>query len=286
MIKKIKSNIYAGFFLAKVHFARRYKRFHLGAFWTFFPTLLVLFGAYISSKQLDLTNYGFEYHYVLYVMIPFVVFRGITETFDVSQKLIQLSFILQRSMTIKSHHIFSGCVLASLFHLLIDVIAIFGIFSFFYSEIEGYYFYYLIIFFYSIFIGVLISCLLGPMCMLIYDFRFISKFLRVLIIVCTPIFYIFPKEGIVFYINKYNPFTYIIIASREVILEGLTPLVLNILYSTVFSFIAFIFIMFLFEYQIRIINSTAVRGVVGQTYAWQLILSTGFKSNDKNKKSN
>ena len=41
--------------------------------------------------------------------------------------------------------------------------------------------------------------------------------------------------------------------------------------------------MFLFEYQIRIINSTAVRGVVGQTYAWQLILSTGFKSNDKNK---
>ena len=44
--------------------------------------------------------------------------------------------------------------------------------------------------------------------------------------------------------------------------------------------------MFLFEYQIIIINSTAVRGVVGQTYAWQLILSPGFKSNDKNKKSN
>ena len=106
MIKKIKSNIYAGFFLAKVHFARRYKRFHLGAFWTFFPTLIVLFGAYVSSKQLDLSSYGFEYHYVLYVMIPFVVFRGITETFDVSQKLIQLSFILQRSMTVKSHHIF------------------------------------------------------------------------------------------------------------------------------------------------------------------------------------
>lgn len=285
MVKKIKSNINAGFFLAKVHFARRYKRFHLGVFWTFFPTLLVLFGAYISSKQLDLSSYGFEYHYVLYVMIPFVVFRGITETFDVSQKLIQLSFILQRSITIKSHHIFTGCMLASLFYLVVDVIAVLGIFSFFYNEIKGFYFFYLIIFLYSVFIGVLISCLLGPMCMLIYDFRFISKFLRVLIIACTPIFYIFPKEGIVFYINKYNPFTYLILASREVILEGLTPLVLNILYSTFFSFIAFIFIIFLFEYQIRIINSTAVRGVVGQTYAWQLILSTGLK-NDKSSKSN
>jgi len=284
VISKIKSNLFAGFFLAKVHFARRYKRFHLGVFWTFFPTFLVLLGAYISSKQLDLESFGFKYNYVLYVILPFIIFRGITETFDVSQKLIQLSFILQRSITIKSHHIFTGCILASLYYLIVDLFVAIVVIFIFYSDLNGYYLIYLFFFFYSIFIGVLISCLLGPLCMLIYDFRFISKFLRVLILAGTPIFYILPKDGIVSYINQFNPFTYIVLASRDVVLSGITPVVTYTLFSTIFSLSIFLFIIIFFEYQIKIINSTAVRGVVGQTYAWQLILNTSKKNNDKNLK--
>jgi lipopolysaccharide transport system permease protein len=277
VIKKIKSNFYAGFFLAKVHFARRYKRFHLGVFWTFFPTFLVLIGAYISSKQLDLESFGFKYNYVLYVMLPFVVFRGITETFDVSQKLIQLSFILQRSITIKSHHIFTGCIFASIFYLTMDILVIFIIMIIFNSEINGHYIIYLFFFFYSIFIGVIISCFLGPLCMLIYDLRFISKFLRVIILAGTPIFYILPKDGIVSIINNYNPFTYIVLASRDVVLTGMTTEVIYMLYSFLLSVLVFFIVIIFFEFQIRVINSTAVRGVVGQTYAWQLVLNTSKK---------
>ena len=282
MIEKIKSNLFASFFLSKAHFARRYKRFHLGVFWTFFPTILVLIGAYVSSKQLDLESFGFKIHYVGYVIIPFIVFRSITETFDVSQKLIQLSFILQRSLNIKSHQIIAACLMSSFFHLSLDIITAIIILTYFHESLSHLSWLYFIFIFYSVFIGVFISIILGPVCMLIYDLRFISKFLRVIILACTPIFYIIPKDGIVYILNKFNPFTKLITSSRDVVFYGLTHDVKIILFIIPVTIIIFILSLKLLEKQIKIINSTPVKGVVGQTYAWNLIFKTPL-SNDKSK---
>jgi len=77
MYNKILDILIASFFLSKVYFSRKYKRFHLGIFWAFFPTLIVLIGATISSKQLDFKEMGFEYNYVLWTIPSFVIFRAI-----------------------------------------------------------------------------------------------------------------------------------------------------------------------------------------------------------------
>ena len=73
MYNKILDILIASFFLSKVYFSRKYKRFHLGIFWAFFPTLIVLIGAIISSKQLDFKELGFEYNYVLWTIPAFVI---------------------------------------------------------------------------------------------------------------------------------------------------------------------------------------------------------------------
>ncbi len=285
MYNKILDILIASFFLSKVYFSRKYKRFHLGIFWAFFPTLIVLIGAIISSKQLDFKELGFEYNYVLWTIPAFVIFRAITETFDIAQKIIQLSFILQRSLNIKSYHIFMGSIFASLFYLLIDIILISIVVFYFFGEINFEFLLYIYVFIFSVFLSVFISVIIGPFAMLIYDLRFISKFLRVLILACTPIFYLPPKEGIVFYINKFNPFTIIIESSRDVILEGVSNDLILVIITSIICLIISTLYFKIFSKQIQIINSTAVKGVVGQTYAWVNIFKTKLK-NKENVKNN
>ena len=274
MFNKFSKIFVSSFFLSKIYYYRKFKRFHLGIFWTFFPTLIVLIGAIISSKQIDFTDFGFEYNFVLWSIPAFVIFRAITETFDISQKIVQLSFILQRSLNIKSFHIFISCIFASCFHLILDLILIFLIFVFIFDGLFFNLILYLYIFSFSIILSVFISIIIGPFAMLIYDLRFISKFLRVIILACTPIFYISPKEGLVSYLNSFNPFTIIIESSRGALLNGLN---LEFFKIFLFSPILILLIMFylkIFSKHIQIINSTPVKGVVGQTYAWVNIFRT------------
>lgn len=283
MIDKISKIFVSSFFLSKIYFYRKYKRFHLGIFWTFFPTLIVLIGAIITSKQLDFANFGFEYNYVLWTIPAFVIFRCITETFDISQKIVQLSFILQRSLNIKSFHIFLSCILASIFHLSLDLILIFFLSTYFFDGIYFNLILYLYIFIFSISLSVFISIIIGPFAMLIYDLRFISKFLRVIILACTPIFYLSPKDGIVSLINTFNPFTIIIESSREALINGLTNDITKIIFASPFLLFLILIYFKIFTKQIKIINSTPVKGIVGQTYAWVNIFRTKLKNkNDKN----
>ncbi len=274
MVDKISKIFVSSFFLSKIYFYRKYKRFHLGIFWTFFPTIVVLIGAIISSKQLDFTNFGFEYNYVLWTIPAFVIFRAITESFDISQKIVQLSFILQRSLNIKSFHIFFSCVFASIFHLSLDLILIFFLSLFFFDGIYINLILYLYVFIFSIILSVFISIIISPFAMLIYDLRFISKFLRVIILACTPIFYISPKEGLVSYINNYNPFTIIIESSRGVLLNGFIDEMIQIVFITPLLVFLILIYFKIFSKHIQIINSTPVKGVVGQTYAWVNIFRT------------
>jgi len=278
---KFKSHLKASLFLTKLFFYRRYKRFHLSFFWTFFPTFSVLIATIISSKQLDLKSFGFEIHYTLWVLPAFVIFRSITESIDVGQKLIQISFLAQRSLNIKNYQIFLACIFASLIILVFDILLAAGIILFFLEDINiiniSIYFFFII---YGILIVTVFSIFFGTASMLIYDLRFISKFLRGFILFCTPIFYIMPKSGIIEFINKFNPFTYLISSSREVIIYGMTENVIFTLASFIFLLILAIIFLNKFKLWIQIINSTLVKGAVGQTYAWYVVFRTKTK-NDK-----
>ena len=87
MKDKLINIILSGYMVSKIFFSKKYKRFHLGFFWTFFPTIILLIGTIISSKQMNFKEFGFEHHYTLYVILPFVIYRAITESFDLTCKL-------------------------------------------------------------------------------------------------------------------------------------------------------------------------------------------------------
>lgn len=277
----------SSFFLAQTYIGRRYNRFHLGVFWIFFPTAMVLFGTIISSRQLNLSDYGFDQHYTIWVILPFVIFRAITESLEITQKLLQQVFILHRSIVIKNLDVFFASFIVTFYHIFLDLILAISVIFIFslnsYLNIIVYIYIYLI----SIMIGIMLGMITGVVSMLVYDTRFFNKILRVAIIFCTPIFYIMPKTGIVEIINTINPFTYIIIASRDVIIFGLNDNVLICLaFSIPIILLAIIFTIKLKKF-LKIINSTLVKGVVGQTLAWAVIAKTPIKkipkNNDKNK---
>jgi len=274
----IKSTFISSYFLTQTYLYRRYKRFHLGLFWIFFPTLMVLFGTIVSSKQLDLKSFGFEIHYTLWVILPFIVFRSITETIDIAQKLIQQCFILYRSVIIKNFQIVISIILITFIHIFLDLILGVIIIAYF-TDME---FLNLLIFVYLYFLGLIIGLIVGlttgVLSMLYYDIRFLNKIIRGAILFCTPIFYIMPKDGIVEIINLINPFTYLILASRDIIIYGFTYNVILCLIFSIPLFLILIFFSFKLKSYLKIINSTLVKGVVGQTYSWGVVGKTSIKN--------
>lgn len=280
---KLKSHLKTSLFLSKIFFFRKFKRFHLSFFWTFFPTISVFIATIVSSKQLNLQQFGFEIHYTLWVIPAFVIFRSITESIDTGQKLIQISFILQRTLNINTYQIFFAIFFTSFTILSFDIILITAIYYYFAENFEIYkYLIYLIIFSNGIFIGTIFSMLVGSAGMLIYDLRFISKFLRGIILFCTPIFYIMPKSGLIGIINQYNPFTYLISAGRDILIyESLTKNEMVTFYSFVATFLLIVIFIFKFKEWQKIINSTLVKGVIGQTYAWYIVQRTKTKNDNR-----
>ena len=278
---RFKSHLKASLFLSKIFFYKRFKRFHLSFFWIYMPTLSVLIGTLIASKQLNLNLYGFQVHYTLWVIPPFVIFRSITESIDAGQKLVQISFLVQKSLNVKNYQIFLSCIFTSISLLIFDILLAIGIIIYFSDSISVYQIViYLIFFVYGILIGSTFSIFFGSLSMLLYDLRFFSKLLRVLILFCTPIFYIIPKSGIVEILNIYNPFTYLISASRGVIIDGVSENVYLVLTSLILVTLISIIFLYKFKFWIQIINSTLVKGVIGQTYAWFIVFKTKTK-NDK-----
>ena len=281
MIKKFYtkfiSTIISSYYLANTYIARRYNRFHLGNFWIIFPTLTVLVGTLVSSTQLNLKSYGFEFHYTVWVILPFVVFRAITESLDITQKLLQQVFILYRSVFIKNYDVFFASIIVTLYHIALDLILAVAVIIIFNFESIIYIFIYVYIFFFGIIIGVSMGVITGIISMLIYDIRFFNKILRIAIIFCTPIFYIMPKTGIVEFINKINPFTYIIVASRDVVIYGFNNNVITCLIFSIPIILLAVFFTIKLKSYLKIINSTLVKGVVGQTYACSIVNKTPIK---------
>ena len=283
IFSKLKSHIRTSLFLSKIFFYRRFKRFHLSFFWTFFFFICVFVATIVSSKQLNLQQFGFEIHYTMWVIPAFVIFRSLTESIDAGQKLIQISFILQRTMNINSYQIFFACFFTSFIILIFDIILITAIYYYFAESFEiSKYIIYLLIFSNGIVIGTIFSMLVGSAGMLIFDLRFISKFLRGIILFCTPIFYIMPKSGVIEIINKYNPFTYLISAGRDILIyENLTKNEIVTFYSFAATFLLFVIFIIKFKEWQKIINSTLVKGAVGQTYAWYIVLRTKTKNDNR-----
>ncbi len=70
--------------------------------------------------------------------------------------------------------------------------------------------------------GAALACFTLPVSLALLDIRYAMPFVQYALLLATPIFYAQPDKGLLFLINRYNPFSYLVPSARD-LLTGPAP---------------------------------------------------------------
>jgi ABC-type polysaccharide/polyol phosphate export permease len=72
--------------------------------------------------------------------------------------------------------------------------------------------------------GTAMACFTMPMSLALLDLRYAMPFVQYALLLATPIFYATPEKGFLFWINHYNPFSYLVPPVRDLIIGNISTL--------------------------------------------------------------
>lgn len=65
--------------------------------------------------------------------------------------------------------------------------------------------------------GIALACVTLPVSLTLLDVRYAMPFVQYVLLLATPIFYALPREGLVAYVNRSNPLTYLVPPVRDLL---------------------------------------------------------------------
>jgi ABC-2 type transport system permease protein len=79
--------------------------------------------------------------------------------------------------------------------------------------------------------GTALACFTLPISLALLDIRYAMPFVQYALLLATPIFYVSPDKGFLFWINRYNPFSYLVPPVRDLLFGYLPTLAIALISS-------------------------------------------------------
>lgn len=207
------------FSLAKAEFKLRNEGSFLGIFWYLLNPLLLFILLFIIFSNIlgsDIEKYP------LYLLLGIIMFNFFQNVSIESTRIVRDNRHLIKSINFPRESLIFGSVLKFLFSHIIEI-AVFSLFVvFFGGELINILFYPLILIFFCFFVFG-ISLILGAFTVYFADLENIWIFASRLLWFATPIFYKFGENGILFFVNLFNPIYYFISIGRELVVYTKIP---------------------------------------------------------------
>jgi ABC-type polysaccharide/polyol phosphate export permease len=79
--------------------------------------------------------------------------------------------------------------------------------------------------------GTAMACFTLPMSLALLDIRYAMPFVQYALLLATPIFYVPPEKGFLFWLNHYNPFSYLVPPVRDLLIGNLPTVAIALISS-------------------------------------------------------
>lgn len=206
----------AGWFLFFRDFQYRFKLTRFGYIWAFIQPLLVAAPLILVGKQFNLgAGVQGTINYEVFSFVGFILWQAFWDAVVMPQWFLRRVRKIIKRISFPYEVAIFASVFYILFHLAIYTIELVAIFFLFkvainWSLLLGLFSLPLIVI-----SGLSFGIFLAPITFIYLDFRYSLPLFSGILLWITPVFYVMPKEGRLYLVNKFNPMTYFINTPRS-----------------------------------------------------------------------
>jgi len=240
-----------GYLLFRRDFQYRFRLTYFGYVWAFVRPLLGVVPLIIIGKQFKFAE-GASVNYEMFSFIGFILLQIFWDAVVIPQWFIRRIRRIVKNIFFPYEAIIIASLFYILFYLSIYIVEIFiGFFifklHFSFKVLLG-----LFLLFLFIIAGLSIGIAIAPLIFIYLDFRYSLPFFYNILLWLTPVVYASPKKGLLFFINKINPLTYLLNTTRSLFLNADVSIFSYFFAGTVFFVFLFIASLKFYYYAISI----------------------------------
>lgn len=227
----MKSFLYASWALLIRDYRVRFGRTFLGVFWFLLPLFSLIAIVMVLGKDLGLYSEKSASTYFIQLLSGLMLWQLLADSWMQSLRLARKSNRMLLEVNFDQRIILGAGAMSALVSFGIKLPALIAVMLWFDYSMS------LAILLIPlgmaclVAVGLAIACFMLPLSLSSLDIRYIVPFIQLAFLVSTPIFYIQPDSGLIYWINIVNPFTYLVIPIRNLVTENFVELDMLIITS-------------------------------------------------------
>ena len=238
--------LFASWALVMRDYRVRFRRAIFGIFWFFLPLFTLLAMAMFLGKDIGLYSSENANTYFLQLVVGLIFWQLLADTWLEPLRLARRANMLLRNIPFDTKALLGAGMLSSLVSFTLKLPILIGIFLYFDYPVTSSILFLPFGLFCLIAIGMTLACLIVPLSLGLIDVRYVMPYVQMSFLLATPIFYTQPDDGVLYWINTLNPFTYLVIPVRDLVL-GKIPTTITIVVIGVISIVLLFLSLIYFE---------------------------------------
>lgn len=197
----------------------RFRRTFLGVIWFLVPLFTVVGMAFLVGKELGLYSEGRSKNYLVQLLAGLILWQLMSDTWLEPLRLARRTNMLLRSVVFDARILLVAGAVSGLVAFALKLPVLVAAILWFNTPLTWASLWFPLLVCGLVAAGAAMACFTLPVSLALLDVRYAMPFVQYALMLATPVFYSAPDLGPIAWLNRNNPFTYLVIPCRDVLLS-------------------------------------------------------------------